>query len=219
MAAQIRLGPRALGGDGVYPLHGHAMERAAMDQLLAMAQSPQTLPSFARLSSNALGEAPIKSGEAFDSNGPDFVWAVEAAAQPTLVVDDQPVGPMRRIAGTNMWFHFAQAARRARRTGFITSSTARNSAAPTTCPPTAPSRTRGRACRRARSQRSSYTRSKLYGGMETNYWIYVPAQYNPAVPAALMVWQDGERYMTPQRGGISAACARVCTGCRKSPTI
>jgi enterochelin esterase family protein len=36
--------------------------------------------------------------------------------------------------------------------------------------------------------------SKLYDGMETNYWIYVPAQYNPAVPAALMVWQDGERY-------------------------
>ena len=38
--------------------------------------------------------------------------------------------------------------------------------------------------------------SKLYGGMETNYWIYVPAQYDPAVPAALMVWQDGERYIT-----------------------
>ena len=38
--------------------------------------------------------------------------------------------------------------------------------------------------------------SKLYGGMETNYWIYVPAQYDPAVPAALMVWQDGERYIS-----------------------
>ena len=38
--------------------------------------------------------------------------------------------------------------------------------------------------------------SKLYGGMQTNYWIYVPAQYDPAVPAALMVWQDGERYIT-----------------------
>ena len=38
--------------------------------------------------------------------------------------------------------------------------------------------------------------SKLYGGMQSNYWIYVPAQYDPAVPAALMVWQDGERYIT-----------------------
>ncbi len=48
--------------------------------------------------------------------------------------------------------------------------------------------------------------SKLYGGMETNYWIYVPAQYNPAVPAALMVWQDGERYMTRN---VEESC-RLC---------
>ena len=36
--------------------------------------------------------------------------------------------------------------------------------------------------------------SKVYGGMQADYWVYVPAQYDPAVPAALMVWQDGERY-------------------------
>ena len=59
--------------------------------------------------------------------------------------------------------------------------------------------------------------SKVYGGMETNYWIYVPAQYNPAVPAALMVWQDGERYMS-RNVEERAGCAPACIGCRKSPT-
>lgn len=34
--------------------------------------------------------------------------------------------------------------------------------------------------------------SKIYEGMKSDYWIYVPAQYDPKVPAALMVWQDGE---------------------------
>ena len=34
--------------------------------------------------------------------------------------------------------------------------------------------------------------SKIYAGMQTNYWIYVPAQYNAQTPAALMVWQDGQ---------------------------
>jgi enterochelin esterase-like enzyme len=34
--------------------------------------------------------------------------------------------------------------------------------------------------------------SAVYPGMETNYWIYAPAQYDPNTPAALMVWQDGE---------------------------
>ena len=79
-----------------------------MDQLLAMAKSRSDTPEFREALVKRLGEAPIKSGEAFDSNGPDFVWAVEAATQPTLVVDDQPVGAMRRIAGTNLWFHTAQ---------------------------------------------------------------------------------------------------------------
>src|SRR5260370_29921629 len=34
--------------------------------------------------------------------------------------------------------------------------------------------------------------SKIYEGMQSNYWIYVPDQYDPAQPAALMVWQDGQ---------------------------
>ena len=42
--------------------------------------------------------------------------------------------------------------------------------------------------------------------MQTDYWIYVPAQYDPAVPAALMVWQDGERYITRN---VEEAC-RLC---------
>jgi enterochelin esterase family protein len=28
--------------------------------------------------------------------------------------------------------------------------------------------------------------------MTSDYWIYVPAQYDPSKPAALMVWQDGQ---------------------------
>jgi enterochelin esterase-like enzyme len=36
--------------------------------------------------------------------------------------------------------------------------------------------------------------SKIYEGMKSDYWIYVPAQYRPETPAALMVFQDGEWY-------------------------
>ncbi len=32
----------------------------------------------------------------------------------------------------------------------------------------------------------------LYPGIERDYWVYVPAQYNTAKPACLMVFQDGE---------------------------
>jgi enterochelin esterase-like enzyme len=34
----------------------------------------------------------------------------------------------------------------------------------------------------------------VYPGTQHTYWVYVPAQYDPAVPAALMVYQDGQAF-------------------------
>jgi enterochelin esterase-like enzyme len=42
-------------------------------------------------------------------------------------------------------------------------------------------------------------RSQVYDGMVSDYWIYVPAQYDPSKPAAYMVFQDGGGYL--DRGG------------------
>jgi enterochelin esterase-like enzyme len=44
---------------------------------------------------------------------------------------------------------------------------------------------------------------KIYDGMKSDYWVYVPAQYNPAVPAALMIWQDGH-YHLERNGSLQA---------------
>jgi enterochelin esterase-like enzyme len=38
-------------------------------------------------------------------------------------------------------------------------------------------------------------KSAIYDGMVSNYWIYVPAQYDATKPAAVMVFQDGEGYL------------------------
>lgn len=37
--------------------------------------------------------------------------------------------------------------------------------------------------------------SKIYDDMVSDYWVYVPAQYDPKKPAAVMVFQDGEGYL------------------------
>jgi len=39
--------------------------------------------------------------------------------------------------------------------------------------------------------------SKVYPGTQHTYWIYVPAQYDASVPAALMVFQDGQAFKDP----------------------
>jgi enterochelin esterase family protein len=36
--------------------------------------------------------------------------------------------------------------------------------------------------------------SQVYTGTQHTYWVYVPAQYDAAVPAALMVFQDGQAF-------------------------
>jgi hypothetical protein len=33
--------------------------------------------------------------------------------------------------------------------------------------------------------------SQIYDGMQSDYWVYAPAQYDPQTPTALMVRQDG----------------------------
>jgi enterochelin esterase family protein len=36
--------------------------------------------------------------------------------------------------------------------------------------------------------------SQIFGGTTRDWWVYVPAQYSPAAPAAVMVFQDGAGY-------------------------
>ena len=37
--------------------------------------------------------------------------------------------------------------------------------------------------------------STVFPGTERDYWVYVPAQYRPDTPAAVMVFQDGGRFV------------------------
>lgn len=39
--------------------------------------------------------------------------------------------------------------------------------------------------------------SEAFPGTQHTYWVYVPAQYDPAKPAYLMVYNDGQAYMNP----------------------
>jgi sugar lactone lactonase YvrE/enterochelin esterase-like enzyme len=44
-------------------------------------------------------------------------------------------------------------------------------------------------------------KSEIFPGTERDYWVYVPAQYKPETPAAVMVFQDGGSYIrTGERG-------------------
>src|SRR3954453_5922332 len=39
--------------------------------------------------------------------------------------------------------------------------------------------------------------SEVFPGTQHTYWVYVPVQYNPAVPASLMIVNDGQAFLAP----------------------
>ena len=45
--------------------------------------------------------------------------------------------------------------------------------------------------------------SQAYPGTQHTYWIYVPSQYDPATPASLMIYNDGQAFMA-REGDIRA---------------
>ena len=50
--------------------------------------------------------------------------------------------------------------------------------------------------------------SQAYPGTQHTYWVYVPAQYDPTIPASLMIFQDGQAFMDHERRPARAERAR-----------
>src|SRR5258708_39536723 len=44
---------------------------------------------------------------------------------------------------------------------------------------------------------------QAYPGTQHTYWVHVPAQYDPAIPASLMIFQDGQAFID-MKGSVRA---------------
>jgi enterochelin esterase family protein len=170
---------------------GSAAEKVPLSKLIEMAGHKASTAEFHDALLATVKDADIKKGVAFVGEGPDFLWAVESKSKPTLFVDDEARPGMKQIKGSDIWIE----------TGKLT--TGRSHAfhylidgkpfggrfdvpayGPDSYPK--PGVPQGKI-----SEKFVHT-SKLYDGMRSDYWIYVPAQYDPNIPAALMVWHDGQ---------------------------
>jgi len=167
-----------------------AQGKLSAPDLIAMAKNSPQSPAFRESLVNTLGAKAISEGTAALGEGTDFIWAVRNARHPQLLIDDN-IGPkMLRLEGTDIWYA----------TG--TMDTGRSHAfaykvngsvfgGKNDIPVFGPdSYTHAGVPQGKLSEKLTHV-SKIYDGMTTEYWIYVPAQYNAATPAALMVWQDG----------------------------
>ena len=173
-------------------------DRLAVPQLIEMARHQSAgLEEALRAT---LGDDKIKKGTAFAGEGPDFIFGVEAEAQPTLFVDDQPGAAMDRAGKSNLWFQTATLRPGTVHGFYYTVNGARTGGSTDVAAYGPDSYPKPGVPQGTLSDKIVHT-SKIYDGMQSNYWIYVPAQYDANAPAALMVWQDGQALI--QRDGAS----------------
>jgi enterochelin esterase family protein len=169
-------------------------DKLSAPQLIELAKSNS--PQLREAIQASFTAKDLQEGTAWAGHGPDFFFAVQTSTQPALVIDnDNSTVRMKRVDGSDLWYATAHIEPAGRLHAFHYTVNGASFGGRLDLPvfgplsylqPGVPSGTL--------SPKIIHT-SKIYDGMKSEYWIYVPAQYDPKTPAALMVFQDGGGYI------------------------
>jgi enterochelin esterase-like enzyme len=170
-----------------------AAEKSNVVQLTELAKSPG--PKLRDAIIATFDAKDLKEGTAWAGQGPDFFFATQAAAKPELFIDGGPGQPTQQLAGSDIYYATAHISQLGKLHAFYYTVNGAKFGGKLDVPaftplsylqPGVPSGTL--------SEKITQT-SKIYDGMKSEYWIYVPAQYKSDTPAAVMVFQDGGGYI------------------------
>jgi len=178
----------------VFAAHAAAPATENSDALQLIEMAKANHPGLREAISATLDAKELKEGTAWIASGPQFFFATEAAAMPELFIDGAAGPAMRNISGSDIWYAAAHIEPVGRLHSFYYVVGGAHFGGRLDLPafgalsylqPGVPS---GKL-----SEKIVHT-SKIYDGMKSEYWIYVPAQYDARTAAALMVFQDGQGY-------------------------
>jgi enterochelin esterase-like enzyme len=132
--------------------------------------------------------------------GQDYLWVTESASPVTISIDQQPPVAMLQIDGSNLWMILKKM-----RTGVTHQYQMYAAGKPLGARGDAigynpDSYPKAGVAHGKLSEKHTLT-SRIFDGMKSDYWVYASPGVDPAVPAALMVWQDGQ--------GIAAESSRL----------
>jgi enterochelin esterase family protein len=175
-----------------------AAEKLNATQLIELAKSKS--PGLQDAITAGFEAKALREGTAWAGRGPDFFFATEASSEPALIINGVPGPKMQSLAGSKLWYTVARIEAAGKLHSFHYLVDGKDFGGSLDLPvfgelfylqPGVPTGTL--------SPKIMHT-SKIYDGMKSEYWIYVPAQYDPKTSAALMVFQDGGGYTERDSG-------------------
>jgi enterochelin esterase family protein len=169
-----------------------AQKRTAAELIaLAKEQSPELRAAI----ESSFEAKNLKEGTAWAGRGPEFFFALEAASLPALMIDDAAGPQMTQIPGSQLWYAAAHIEPVSRLHEFHYVIEGAKFGGRLDLPALGPLSYLQPGVPSGKLSDKIIHTSKIYDGMKSEYWIYVPAQYDPGTPAAVMVFQDGGGYI------------------------
>jgi enterochelin esterase-like enzyme len=169
-----------------------AAEKQSALELIDLANSRN--PGLGQAITASFDAKDLKEGTAWSGHGPEFFFALEAASQPTLVIDQAGARPLQHLPDSDVWYAVAHVEPVGRLHSFHYLINGAKFGGRLDLPAFGPVSYLQPGVPSGRLSQKIIHASRIYDGMKSEYWIYVPAQYDPKIPTALMVIQDGGWY-------------------------
>ena len=173
-------------------LSSGAVEKSNASELVQLAETAS--PRLAEAIRATFAAKELEEGTAWAGRGADFFFAVGTAAKPELVIDDAAGPAMQKLAGADLWYAAARIAGLGKLHSFHYLVNGNRFGGKLDLPAFTPLSYLEPGVPTGTQSPKITQVSKVYDGMRSDYWVYVPAQYRPDTPAAVMVFQDGEWY-------------------------
>ena len=178
-----------------------ASQKSSVTELIALAGAGGPKLGDAILST--FDGKKLAEGTAWLSHGPDFFFVTKAASKPALVIDGADGPAMQSVQNSDLWFSIAHIEAVGKLHSYHYVVNGNNFGGSLDVPAFGPdSYLKPGVPSGTLSAKITHT-SKIYDGMKSEYWIYVPAQYKADTPAALMVFQDGGGYIDREGDRLS----------------
>ncbi len=168
-------------------------QKMTAPQLITLAQSHS--PALQEAINATFTPQELKEGTAWVGQGHDFFFALQSTTQPQLFIDRAPGPPMQSLGATGQWYAVARIEELGVLHSFDYQISGARFGGRLDLPAFGPDSYLQPGVPSGKLSEMLIHTSKLYDGMKTEYWVYVPAAYDPKVPAALMVFQDGAGYI------------------------